>query len=149
MADKHPGGRPTDYTADLVQAARDYLINYKSKHKHTIPSVVGLCKVINLARSTIYDWCDINSPRYQEEFSDIIEQINEYQEFDLVDGGLKNELNPTITKLLLHKHGHHDKSEVEATIDDTRELSDLERAARINAILDEARNRRAGQPDNE
>lgn len=133
-------GRPTEYNPEIVQAARDYLVDYKEKHGHSIPSVVGLCKIISRGKSTIYDWANSEHASYHEEFSDIVAQINEYQEFDLVDGGLTNEFNPTIAKLLLHKHGHSDKAEtkVEANVS-LSELTETELKQRAKQLFDAAK----------
>jgi len=45
------------------------------------------------------------------EFSDILEAINEKQELVTFNGSLLGDLNPTIAKLLLGKHGYHDKQD--------------------------------------
>lgn len=98
-------GRPTKCTPELIEQARDYVLTYSEVHEHIIPSIVGLCRVLGVAKSSIYLWAAAEN----NEFSDIVEEINEYQHHDLVNGGLKGDLNPTITKLLLAKHGHSDK----------------------------------------
>lgn len=104
-----PAGRPTEYTPELVEEALAYLDDYKTKHSHPIPSVVGLCKIINITRTTAYDW----EKHEDKEFSYILEKIATFQELDLVNGGLNSDLNPTITKLMLTKHGYHDKQDVD------------------------------------
>lgn len=51
-----------------------------------------------------------------DEISDIIKRIEGILESRLVTGGLKSELNPTITIFTLkNKHGWHDKTEQEIT----------------------------------
>ena len=87
-----PAGRPTDYSDEMLRKSRDYLDNFKEVHGHIIPSVVGLAKV-------------------KKEFSDILRRINNNQHFELLHGGLSGELNSNITKLVLGKHGYHDKQD--------------------------------------
>jgi len=110
-----PAGRPTEYNQEVIDNAYDYLsdddeINYKS-HGHAIPSIVGMCRVINRARTTLYRWAEEEG----NEFKHILEQSNEYQEFATINGTLKNELNANIGKLVLGKHGYSDKSQQELT----------------------------------
>lgn len=102
-----PAGRPTDCTPELIEQARDYVKDYHVVHGHIIPSAVGLCKVINVARSTIYRWAEEDG----SEFKDILEEIKDYQHFDLTSKGLEGKFNPTITKLMLTKHGYSDKQD--------------------------------------
>ena len=101
-------GRPVTFTKALQESAWKYIDEYQD-HGHAVPSVVGLCAVIKRARSTIYDWAQRND----NEFSDILEAINEKQELVTVNGALKGELNPMISKLLLGKHGYHDRQDVD------------------------------------
>lgn len=114
-AGKNLGGRPLTFGPAIIKVAEDYLENYKTKYKHAFPSIVGLCKIIKVRRSTIYEWAKNREKDPEGRFSDIVEQINDYQHFELMQGGVSNKLNPTITKLLLHKHGHSDKLETENT----------------------------------
>jgi len=111
-------GRPTKLTPELLKLAYSYLGDYKTKHKHKIPSIVGLCRVTNIAISTAYKWAE----EKDSDFSYITGKIMEYQQFDLIDGGLDNTFNPTITKLLLTKHGFTDKSEVRAEIQELQKV---------------------------
>lgn len=106
-------GRPTSYTPEVIAEAEQYLVDYREKHGQVIPSVVGLCKVINRGKTTVYNWIDDKSDVYQVEFRDIVDKILEYQEIDLVSGGLSNAYNASISKLLLTKHGYSDKQETE------------------------------------
>ncbi len=105
-------GRPTDYTPDIGELARSYLsddesVNYLS-YKHAIPSVVGLCRVLNRARSTIYQWAEDEN----HDFADILATSKEFQELVTLNGTLKGTLNPQIGKLVLGLHGYHEKKEL-------------------------------------
>jgi hypothetical protein len=49
------------------------------------------------------------------QFLTTLEKCNQVQERVALAGGLKNELNPTIVKLLLANHGYSDKQALEHT----------------------------------
>lgn len=102
-------GRPTDYNDDILGIAKDYLTNFKTEHGHMIPSVVGLAKVLGKTRETLYAWAKQEG---KEEFSDILAKINNDQCHELINGGLSGEFNSNITKLVLGKHGYHERQEV-------------------------------------
>ena len=104
-----PGGRPTKYTPEIVDSAREYLVTYKTEHDHAIPSIIGMAIVLKVGKSTLYDWeSDPNN-----EFSDILPLCMDHQHFRLIDGGLKGDLNSNICKLALGKHGYSDKQDIE------------------------------------
>lgn len=100
--------RPTKYNQDIVDAAWDYIENYKS-HDDVIPSHAGMACALNLNKSTLYDWAE--DPK--KEFSDILGKCNQKQEKVLLNGGLSNEFNAAITKLALGKQGYSDKTETD------------------------------------
>jgi len=108
-------GRPTDYTPEIGEKAIAYLsddesVNYLS-HSHAIPSIVGLCRVLNRARSTVYQWAEDK----EHDFADIIASNKEFQELVTLNGTLKGTLNPVIGKLVLGKHGYHEKQDTNVT----------------------------------
>lgn len=125
---KHPGGRPTDYSQDVITKTREYIdscsyelypltkstsntgesFEYRTKLK--FPSIAGLSLHLKVARSTIYLW----EKEYQE-FSDILEELLSNQEEILTRGGLSGDLNSTISKLVLSKHGYSDRVETDIT----------------------------------
>lgn len=102
-------GRPTKYSDEILEKALDYAENYDS-YGDVIPSVVGLCRVINRSKSIVYDW---EKHEDKQDFSDILKRISENQEQALLNGGLSNVMNPTITKLVLSKHGYSDAQKIE------------------------------------
>lgn len=138
-------GRPTNWSEELEEQAWNYVNKGWETEGHAVPSLVGLCSIINRSRTCIYDW----AKQPDKQFSDILKAINEKQEMTALNQGLFGNYNSNIVKLLLGKHGYHDKQDVSADINDTG-LSDTDRAARIASILDAARTRRDGQssPDN-
>lgn len=100
-------GRPTDYTDDLAVKAREYINGGYEEHGHAMPSIVGLARVLNRARSVLYGWKNTEG----HDFSDILEECMEAQQEILLSKGLTNTYNATIVKLALGKHGYHDKAD--------------------------------------
>lgn len=99
-------GRPTQYSEEYQNLAEQYLDVYKEDLGEVVPTAVGLCKHLGVARSTIYKWA-ADYPT----FSDTLSQINEYQELGLINGSLSNVLNANISKLMLANHGYSDKTQ--------------------------------------
>lgn len=104
---KHPGGRPTKYNRALLDTTVDYLKTWKEKG-HKVPSIAGLAQVIDTDRETIHRWAKDET---KKEFSNIINKLLSYQELALVDNGLDGTYNPTVTKLMLSKHGYTDSQD--------------------------------------
>lgn len=105
-----PAGRPTKYNEGILELSNEYLDNYQ-EHGDAIPSVVGLACALGVGRQSIYDW----SAKH-DEFSYILDQINVMQEKVLVTNGLNGEFNSNITKLVLGKHGYHEKVDTNQTM---------------------------------
>lgn len=136
----HPGGRPSEYSEEILIRARKYLDSceddtervvemaneekgyekYRNKLKVNLPSVVGLALHLQVARSTVYEWAE-----QHKEFSDILEDILAEQEKRLIENGLSGDYNPQIAKLVLGKHGYHDKQDVDQNIKGSISLTDL------------------------
>jgi|TARA_R110002051_G_scaffold318742_1_gene401533 hypothetical protein len=111
-------GRPTVYTQEIIDKARDYVENYDSKEiGHPFPSITGLCKVIQRSRAVVCQWSvhtDEDGKHLKPEWKDIMDSIKEAQEMRLIHCGVTNQFNPTITSLMLGQHGYHKK--VDGTI---------------------------------
>ena len=99
--------RPTDYTEELIKKALDYIESCPD----VVPSVVGLCLHVGIGKTTAYRWIEEG----KEEFRDILDFVNNKQEQRLLSGGLTNEFNSAITKMMLTKHGYTDKTETDIT----------------------------------
>ena len=102
--------RPTDYTTELLEKAKNYLIEWENTpraERRAIPQVADLAKHLGIARSTVYEWA-----KTYPEFSDIIEETLATQEGELVDGTLTGRFNSTAGKLMLTKHGYTDKQDI-------------------------------------
>jgi len=113
-------GRPTLYNPALVAQAREYLerdrnmADQKDKaFREVIPSVVGLALEISVSEATLYRWRDDED---KAEFREILDAIQHSQHQILMNRGLSGDFNPAITKLILGKHGHHEKTETESSI---------------------------------
>jgi hypothetical protein len=104
-----PAGRPTKYNEEILDKAKEYLNVYETLGD-VIPSIEGLSLHLDIVRSTIYDW---EGQEGKEEFSDILRKINAKQHQVLVNKGLSNDFNSAITKLVLGKHGYHEKQQQE------------------------------------
>ena len=102
-----PGGRPTKYNKGILEKANKYLEEYEAEGD-MIPSVEGLALVLNVARRTIYNWADTEG---NDEFLHILGLINKKQHQVLINKGLTNEFNSAIVKLVLGKHGYHEKTD--------------------------------------
>lgn len=107
-------GRPTLYTPELVKRARGYLTSFKDMGD-MIPSIAGLACVLGVTRETCHAWA--RDPK-KEEFSDILKELAQRQERELLSGGLSGNFNPTISKLVLARHGYSDRVENDHTSSD-------------------------------
>ena len=108
---KNKGGRPTDYTPDMLELAEAYITSY-AEYGHAMPSVVGLCQVINRSTATVYRWRDEEG---KEQFKDTLASLLENQQLVLLNNGLTNTFNAAITKLALGNHGFHEKVDTQHT----------------------------------
>lgn len=102
MADK---GRPTEYSAEVLNKAREYIDSCKdSKKKVSLPKAEGLALHLGVTRKTLYNWAD-----QHEDFLHILDEINQIQVNRVIDKGLSGDYNSNIAKLLLAKHGYKEQ----------------------------------------
>jgi len=101
-------GRPTKYTDETLEIARDYLNNYEVTGD-VIPQIAGLAVRLCVSRETIYDWAKQED---KQDFSDIVRDILSKQESVLMNKGLIGDFNSNICKLALGKHGYTDKQDL-------------------------------------
>ncbi len=111
------GGRPTLYTPELLVKAKEYIdsctdemVGTVPKLKVRLPNKGGLARHLDVSRETLYAWA-----KEYPEFSDIMEQMGAKQEDALINNGISGDYNPTISKVLLTKHGYTDKTETDIT----------------------------------
>lgn len=100
-----PGGRPTKYTPELLEKAKEYVHNYEM-YDQAFPSDIGLALVLGIGTTTLYEWAKDDR---KKEFQDILVEINSTQQIVAWNKGLRGEYNAMLVKLLLGKHGHHEK----------------------------------------
>ena len=108
------GGRPTDYTPELLAKAWEYANGGWEFAGDLVPSVAGLACEIGVRRETCHAWAKDES----KEFSNILAKIAEQQERKLLNGGLGGDFNAPITKMMLTKHGYSDRVENDHTSSD-------------------------------
>ena len=119
------GGRPTKYSPEMIQIAKDYLdecvdeetqrvrtdgdksITYELGINAKIPTVAGLSLKLGVARDTVYEYAKAN-----KEFSDALEVILAAQESKLIENSISGKYNSAIAKLLLVKHGYVERQEI-------------------------------------
>lgn len=105
MAMAHPGGRPTDYSEEVLEKARAILREWEVTDM--LPQIAGLALRLDVSRDTLYEWAKVHP-----EFSDILSKVMTSQEWTLINKSLEGEYNSSITKLLLTKHGYRDSQDV-------------------------------------
>ena len=107
-------GRPTLYSKEMHDNAKEYIDNYRD-HEHVIPSVVGMAVVLGVNKTTLYQWVIDERGEEGDPFSNTLSRCEDMQHIRLLNGGLSNELNPTITKLALANHGYSERTATEHT----------------------------------
>jgi molybdopterin-guanine dinucleotide biosynthesis protein len=103
--------RPTKYNQEIVTKAQHYLENYQ-EYDDVIPSLAGLALVLGLSRETLRLW---SKDEDKKEFFGILDRINQKQECVLINNGLNGTFNSNIAKLVLGKHGYHDRPQQDGT----------------------------------
>ncbi len=102
--------RPTLYSEQIIIKAEEYLKTLPEDE--IVHSIEGLAEYLGITRPTIYDWeSQVDKP----EFSYIVEQVRQKQSKTLVNKGLKGDFNSSIAKVMMSKHGYHDKTETDIT----------------------------------
>jgi len=107
-----PAGRPSKYSAEICLKGRLYVSGGYEQCGDAVPQIAGLAMELGISRDTVYEWA---ADPEKSEFSDIVASCMSAQERTLVNGSLKGDLNPTISKLLLCKHGHSERVQNELT----------------------------------
>lgn len=104
-------GRKTDYSEEIYNKTVEYLSVYEDLG-HALPSISGLSLYLKRSRTLLHDWAADDD---KKEFKDILDEILATQEQVALSKGLRNEYNANLVKLLLGKHGYHDKVDAELT----------------------------------
>ena len=106
-------GRPSKLTDALIEKAAKYANSDYMTQSEVIPTIEGLAVYLDVSRSTIYNWKTEN-----RDFLDILDGLMARQAKELFSNGLTGDFNPTITKLILTKHGYSDRVEQDVTSSD-------------------------------
>jgi DNA-binding XRE family transcriptional regulator len=118
---KHVGGRPTKLTEEVFESVEEYMNQHDISVGTLLPTIEGLAYHLEVSRDTIYQW-----EKDDTMFSDMLSQLRVLQANKLIQNSIVNRYNPTITKLLLTKHGYADKVETEVTnLEPPKPLEDL------------------------
>ncbi len=112
-------GRPSGYSPEILEKTIEYIEGGYKDHDQIIPSVAGLAVALGVGRQSLYDW---SAKEENADFSYILGALNTHQESVLLNKGLSSEFNPTITKLVLGKHGYQEKAETPT--EGVKELAD-------------------------
>lgn len=123
-------GRPTGYSKEILKLAEQYKDNLPEDE--VIHSIEGLSDYIGVARSTIYEW---KSQEDKKDFSDILEIILGKQGKSLINNGVSGKFAPTITKVMLTKHGYREGTELTGANGEPLQIT-LEDKAKIDGALD-------------
>jgi len=108
MSDPSLGGRPSKYTPELLEKTQYFLDHYRELGRE-VPSNFALSRYLGIHKDTLYAW---QKDEDKQAFSDLLGQIQAEQALVLIDKGLTSEYNSNICKLMLAKHGYHDKQDL-------------------------------------
>ena len=101
----NPVGRPSKYN-ETMPAMVDLFLKERKQAK-LLPTAAGLARYVDVDKTTLYRWAEKHP-----EFRTSLNKMNDEQEDLLVQGGIKNEYNSTITKLMLSSnHGYKERSD--------------------------------------
>lgn len=104
-------GRPSIYSLELLEKAIGYLANYED-FGDEIPSNVGLALHLGISQRILNYWANDEE---KQDFLHILDCIQAKQQQVLINKGLNSQFNSNICKLVLGKHGFHDKQETEVS----------------------------------
>ena len=99
-----------------VNTAVNYLNFYEMMYGDRLPTKAGLCRVLEIGKTTLYTWCETH-----EAFGAIVEQMVLEKERQTINFGVIGVFNPAITKVLLAEDGYGDRSIIDQNIN----MSDL------------------------
>ena len=102
--------RPTKWSKELEEKALAYIDDFLM-YGDMIPSIEGMAEHLGLSRDTLYSWAKDKN----KGFSYILGRCMQVQSKTLVNNGLNNTFNSAITKLVLGKHGYHEKMDQDIT----------------------------------
>ena len=108
---QNPPIPPFKCTQALADKVYEYLDTYTDLEQ-VVPTISGFAKFGEVTRKSCHQW--INEDTCPA-FTVAMAQLMAEQEIALVNQGLSGNFNPTISKLILTKHGYSDKQETDIT----------------------------------
>lgn len=91
----------------LIKTEGESTTSWENKIRVKLPTIEGLAVYLKVSRWTVYDWKE----KYPE-FAEVIDRLQAEQADRLLNNGLSNDYNSTITKVLLTKHGYREGTEL-------------------------------------
>lgn len=107
-----PIGRPTKYSKEIIEKARQYVEGGYIECGDPVPTLAGLALELGIHKDTVFDW---EKQESKAAFSELVSRVRLQQERDLVRGGLNGKFNPKIAGLMMSKHGYKESEEAEQT----------------------------------
>ena len=104
-------GRPTKLTEELYKNAREYLDGIGEDVETKLPTIEGLAIHLDVSRESLYEW------EKDTRFSYILESLRRMQANKLIQMSILNKYNPTISKMMLTKHGYIESSKQDITVE--------------------------------
>jgi hypothetical protein len=99
-------GRPTNYSDEILEKTKEYINGGWQNTGDAIPTIEGLAVYLGVSRRVIYKWRDEED---KQEFMHILDEVQALQLRTLLNNGLINNFNSSITKLMMVKHGYTDR----------------------------------------
>ena len=101
-------GAPTKYNARM-QAKAEAILQRLWEEEDGLPSIQRLAIELGIGRKTLYVWGEKH-----EAFRHILDKAMVLQECKIIERAIQGHWNSNIAKLVLGKHGYHDK--VDSTV---------------------------------
>lgn len=92
----------TKYNEGMEAKVVEYIATHRQLGQE-LPTTAGLALFLGVCRKTLVNW---QTSEETLNFSALYDQMMCTQEVKLINGGLSNEYNAHITKLLLSRHGY-------------------------------------------
>lgn len=135
-------GRPSKYTRELLTKAHEY-VDGGWQQEDEIPQLVGLAEWCDISEETLHTW---RKHKSKKEFSELCARVMGMQKRGLVNKGLRRDIDSSLSKLLLMKHGYSDKQEVDHRSEDGS-MSPKDPATTLESLYDLERRKVADEPE--
>lgn len=115
FAEGNNGGRPTKLTPEIFESTQEYFESCKdhddNKTPSELPTTAGLAVWLHVSQKTIFNWAEGN-----EEFLQLLGDLNAEQEKRLINKGLLGEYNSNLAKFILSaRHEYREKTDTDIT----------------------------------